>query len=68
MSHVQVIPKKAGVTVDENQEGDMVLVRKATDWHQCIDYRRLNSVTKKDHYSLPFIDQMIERLASRVYY
>ncbi|XP_071932871.1 uncharacterized protein [Coffea arabica] len=65
---VQVVPKKAGVTVEENQEGDMVPVRKATGWRQCIDYRRLNSVTKKDNFSLPFIDQMIERLAGCVYY
>ncbi|XP_027156212.1 uncharacterized protein LOC113756982, partial [Coffea eugenioides] len=68
VSAVQVIPKKAGVTVEENQEGDMVPVRKATGWCQCIDYRRLNSVTKKDHFPLPFIDQMVERLAGRVYY
>ena len=68
VSPVQVVPKKAGVTVEENQEGDMVPVRKATGWRQCIDYRRLNSVTKKDHFPLPFIDQMVERLAGRVYY
>ncbi|XP_071926075.1 uncharacterized protein [Coffea arabica] len=68
VSPVQVVPKKAGVTVEENQEGDMVPVRKATGWRQCIDYRRLNSVTKKDHFPLAFIDQMVERLAGRVYY
>nr|XP_027100445.1 uncharacterized protein LOC113719440 [Coffea arabica] len=68
VSPVQVVPKKAGVTVEENQEGDMVPVRKATGWRQCIDYRRLNSVTKNDHFPLPFIDQMVERLAGRVYY
>ncbi|XP_027183938.1 uncharacterized protein LOC113782233 [Coffea eugenioides] len=68
VSPVQVVPKKAGVTVEENQEGKMVPVRKPTGWRQCIDYRRLNAVTKKDHFPLPFIDQMIERLVSRVYY
>ncbi|XP_027151296.1 uncharacterized protein LOC113751471 [Coffea eugenioides] len=68
VSPIQVVPKKAGVTVEENQESDMVPVRKASGWRQCIDYRRLNSVTKNDHFPLPFIDQMIERLAGRVYY
>ena len=46
----------------------MVPVKKATGWRQCIDYRRLNSVTKKNNFPLPFIDQMIERLPGRVYY
>ena len=34
----------------------------------CIDYRKLNSVTRKDHFPLPFIDQIVERLASLDYY
>nr|XP_027102729.1 uncharacterized protein LOC113723971 [Coffea arabica] len=68
VSPVQVIPKKAGVTVEANQTGELVPVRKPTGWRQCIDYRRLNAVTKKDHFPLPFIDQMVERLAGRAYY
>ncbi|XP_071902808.1 uncharacterized protein [Coffea arabica] len=68
VSPVQVVPKKAVVTVESNQEGELVAVRKPTGWRQCIDYRKLNAVTKKDHFSLPFIDQMVERLAGRAYY
>ncbi|XP_027150545.1 uncharacterized protein LOC113750801 [Coffea eugenioides] len=68
ISPVQVVPKKAGVTVEPNQEGEFVPVRKPTGWRQCIDYRKLNTVTKKDHFPLPFIDQMVERLACRAYY
>ncbi|XP_027182191.1 uncharacterized protein LOC113780606 [Coffea eugenioides] len=68
VSPVQVVPKKAGVTVESNQEGELVPIRKPTGWRQCIDYRKLNAVTKKDHFPLPFIDQMVERLACRAYY
>ncbi|XP_071924949.1 uncharacterized protein [Coffea arabica] len=68
VSPVQVVPKKAGVTVESNQEGELVPIRKPTGWRQCIGYRKLNVVTKKDHFPLPFIDQMVERLACRAYY
>jgi Reverse transcriptase (RNA-dependent DNA polymerase) len=34
----------------------------------CIDYRRLNKVTRKDHFPLPFIDQLLERLAKHSYF
>ena len=34
----------------------------------CIDYRRLNAVTRKDHFPLPFMDQLLERVAGHIYY
>jgi hypothetical protein len=34
----------------------------------CIDYRKLNKATKKDHFPLPFIDEMLERLANHAYF
>jgi hypothetical protein len=34
----------------------------------CIDYRKLNKVTKKDHFPLPFIDEMLERLANHSFF
>jgi hypothetical protein len=30
----------------------------------CIDYRKLNKATRKNHFPLPFIDEMLERLAN----
>ncbi|KAJ9568340.1 hypothetical protein OSB04_004306 [Centaurea solstitialis] len=68
VSPVQVVPKKAGVTVVENVEGVMVPTRVQSGWRMCIDYRRLNASTRKDHFLLPFIDQMLERLAGKSHY
>ncbi|XP_070045784.1 uncharacterized protein [Nicotiana tomentosiformis] len=39
-----------------------------TGWRVCMDYRKLNKVTRKDNFSLPFLDQMLDRLARRAYY
>jgi len=56
ISSVQVVPKKSGVTVVTNENNELVLTRVQTDWQVCIDHRKLNSMTKKDHFPLPFID------------
>nr|GFA53258.1 reverse transcriptase domain-containing protein [Tanacetum cinerariifolium] len=32
----------------------------ADSWRVCIDYRKLNNATWKDHFPLPFMDQMLE--------
>ncbi|CAN6542469.1 unnamed protein product [Malus baccata var. baccata] len=58
---VQVVPKKSGVTVVKNVEEELVPTRIQTGWRVCIDYRKLNNTTRKDHFPLPFIDQMLER-------
>jgi hypothetical protein len=68
VSPVQVVPKKSGVTVVESSDGELVPTRETTGWRVCIDYRKLNSATRKDHFPLPFIDQILERLAGQSYY
>ena len=68
VSPVQVVPKKSGVTVVKNNENELVPTRVQTEWRVCIDYRKLNSITRKGHFPLPFIDQMLERLASHSHY
>ncbi|CAN6725385.1 unnamed protein product [Malus baccata var. baccata] len=68
VSPVQVVPKKSGVTVVKNEEQELVPTRVVTGWRVCIDYRKLNAITRKDHFPLPFLDQMLERLAGYQFY
>ena len=63
-----MVPKKAGMTVIKNKDNELVPTWLQSGWKVCIDYTKLNSVTRKDHFPLPFIDQMVERLAGHDYY
>ncbi|KAL5572849.1 hypothetical protein UlMin_022446 [Ulmus minor] len=68
VSPVQVVPKKGGMTVVKNDKNELIPTRTVTGWRVCIDYRKLNDATRKDHFPLPFIDQMVERLSGHDYY
>ncbi|XP_075107123.1 uncharacterized protein LOC142180097 [Nicotiana tabacum] len=68
VSPVQCVPKKGGITVVVNENNDLIPTRTVTGWRICIDYRKLNNATRKDHFPLPFIDQMLDRLAGQEYY
>ncbi|GKE42889.1 reverse transcriptase domain-containing protein, partial [Tanacetum coccineum] len=61
VSPVHCVPKKGGMTVVKNEENKLVPTRLVTGWRVCIDYRKLNEATCKDHFLLPFMDQMLER-------
>ena len=63
VSPTQVLPKKSGVTTVLNEKGEEIPTRLTTGWRVCIDYRRLNEVTRKDHFPLPFMDQLLERVS-----
>ncbi|GKE37386.1 hypothetical protein Tco_1460791 [Tanacetum coccineum] len=56
------------MTVVENEDNELIPTRLVTGWRVCIDYHKLNDATRKDHFPLPFIDQMLERLAGNKYY
>nr|GEZ08947.1 reverse transcriptase domain-containing protein [Tanacetum cinerariifolium] len=54
---------QGGFTVVENEENELIPIRLVIRWRVCIDYQKLNKATRKDHFTLPFMDQMLERLA-----
>ena len=68
VSPIQVVPKKGGTTVIETENNILLSSRTVTGWRICIDYRKLNKATRKDHFPLPFLDQMLDRLAGHEYY
>ncbi|GJV18598.1 reverse transcriptase domain-containing protein [Tanacetum coccineum] len=68
VSPVHCVPKKGGFTVVENDENELIPTRLVTGWRVCIDYRKLNEATRKDHFPLPFMDQMLERFRGNEYY
>ena len=68
VSPTQVVPKKSGVTVVANENNELIPTRVTSGWRVCIDYRKLNAGTRKDHFPLPFVDQMLERVAGHEFY
>nr|GEZ17001.1 DNA-directed DNA polymerase [Tanacetum cinerariifolium] len=52
----------------KNEENELIPTRLVTRWRVCIDYQKLNKATHKDHFPLPFMDQMLERLAGNEFY
>ena len=67
VSPIQVVPKKGGMTV-KNERDELISTRTVTGWRMCINYRKLNDATQKDHFPLPFLDQILERLAGHLFF
>ena len=68
VSLVQVVPKNGGTTMIKTDNNILLPSRTVTGWRIFIDYRKLNKTTRKDHFPLPFLDQMLDRLAWHEYY
>ena len=56
------------MTVVQNDKNELIPQRIVTGWRMCIDYRKLSKAMKKDHLPLPFIDEMLERLANHSFF
>lgn len=68
VSPIHIVPKKGGTIVIRNEKNELILTRIVIGWIMCIDCRRLNLATNKDHFPFPFMDQMLERLVGQAYY
>ena len=63
-----MVPKMGGFTIIKNEKNELIPTRTTKGWRVCINYRKPNTATRNDHYSLPFIDQMLDRLAGHPHY
>ena len=68
VSPVQVVPKKSGMTIVQNKRNELIQTRTINGWRVYIDHRKLNDTTRKDHFPLLFIDQMLEHLFGHLHY
>jgi hypothetical protein len=64
-----MLKNKVAVYSNSPWASPVVLVRKKDgEWRFCVDYRRLNSITSKDVYPLPRIDDALSRLEGSRYF
>ena len=68
VSLIHCVPKKGGITVIPNDKNELIPQRIVTGYRMVIDFRKLNKATRKDHYPLPLIDQMLERLSKHTHF
>ena len=68
VSLTHVVPKKSRITMVKNDERELIPTRLTIGWRVCIDFRKLNIVTKKYHFPLHFLDQVLEKVDGHDYY
>ena len=67
VSLAHLVPKKGGITIVHNENNELILTRTIIGKRMCVDYRKLNKVTRNDHFHLFFVDQMLDCLARHEY-
>lgn len=60
--------QKSKVTVAQNKDWEKGSTHTPTSWHTCIDYRKLSQVTRKDHFPLFLLDQVLEKIVEYEFY
>ena len=60
--------RRGGITVVPNDKNELISQRIVTGYRMVTDFRKFNKSTRKDHYPLPFIDQMLERLSKHTHF
>ena len=68
VSPMHAVPKKVGITVKMNDKGEELQTHLPIKWQVCIDYRKHNVATKRNHFPLPFIDQILDKLSGQGFY
>jgi hypothetical protein len=56
------------MSVIKIEKNELIPTGTVTGWRMCIEYKKLNQATRKDHFPLPFMDQMLERLPGQEFY
>jgi hypothetical protein len=64
VSPVQLVLRKGGMMVISNEKNELIPQWTITGWRMCINYWKFKKATRKDHFPLPFIDKILERLAN----
>jgi len=60
--------KKTGIILVKRKDDELIPTRISSGLRMCVDYKKLNLFTRKDHFSLPFMDQMLKHLANKSFY
>src|SRR5215813_6853463 len=68
VSPTQVVHKKSGIIIIKNDKRELIPTRILSSWRMCIDYKKLNDATRKDHFILSFLDQILIRVVGHPYY
>ena len=63
--HVQCVPKKGGITVVTDERNELVPMWIVTGCRVCMDYQKLNAWIEKDHFAMPLMDHMLDRLTGK---